>query len=114
MTYKHFVLEKSCTRPGATLLWRQVPCEVTPAVIMSDLVCSSKLPGSSLSCTKLGATAPEPPTEPNVSCLQLYRCRANMARKRQSRLDPGLGLQIPVLAMFCIVPSSLESGAVGG
>ena len=38
------------------------------------------------------------------------RCRANMAHRRQSRPDPGLGFQVQVLETFQVVPSSLGSG----
>jgi len=45
--------------------------------------------------------------------MALFRCRANMARKRQSRPDFGLGFQVKVLKTFEVVPSSLGSGSPG-
>jgi len=48
---------------------------------------------------------------PSGGSVGRYRCRANMAHMRQSRLDAGLGFEVQVLRMFLAVPTSLGSGA---
>jgi len=45
-----------------------------------------------------------------LATLHPNRCRANVARIRQSRPDSGLGCQVKVREPFQVVPSSLGSG----